>query len=153
MNRMNQGKTNYIGKIILIGKNSKAIMPPAPPVCQVEGQQYTVKEDTIIKHEKGSIQFRLPAKSEINQRCKRRRQVERRRMKRTQQQRGDAETNRGTTSSGILDTGATLSCGQEDGPFIATGKQSNKVFQIAGHNHDNQGETPATPCQGISKTD
>ena len=41
------------------------------------------------------------------------------------------ETSEQTTMpSGLLNTGATLSYGKVDGSFIATGKQSNKVFQM-----------------------
>ena len=46
-------------------------------------------------------------------------------------QHGGTVTNKQTTiTSGILNTGVTSSCGNEDGSFVATGKQSNKIFQI-----------------------
>ena len=64
----------YGGKIIPIHTKNETIQsnPPAPQACQVKGQKYTEDEDTIIKHGKGSIQFRLPANSEMKQRCKQR---------------------------------------------------------------------------------
>ena len=72
----------------------------------------------------------MPATIETKQRCKQRRRVERRRMKKTQQLRKDTRMNSGTNQSGILNTGATSSCGQEGGPFIATGEKSNRIFQM-----------------------
>ena len=122
----------YSGKIIPIHTKNETVQPdsPALPVCQVKGQQYTVEEDTIIKHGKGSIRFKLPITSKTKQRRKQRKRVDKRRLQRSQTQRDDNETDRTMIPLGIINMGATSSCGQEDGPFIAMGNKSNKIFQM-----------------------
>ena len=55
-------------------------------------------------------------------------------MKKTRQLREDTEMSSRTNQSEILNTGAIASCGQEDGPFIATGDKLNKIFKMpTGH--------------------